>query len=111
MAYIPITTPITKKMANFKRTNIRDDDMDINFVGGIDEVYSQRLRTAGIYTVAQLKCKTKCMSQCEFEIFLKETACMYKQHAGMAYKCIYGRVSQDEINKALSKKTKKAKRC
>ena len=81
--------PITKKMANFKKNMNCDETMDIKYVGGIDKVYRQRLRTAGIYTVDQLKRGTRCMSQCEFESFLERKAGMNRQHAAMAYRCIH----------------------
>ena len=104
MSYESACIPITKKMATFKQNLACGKDMDINQVGGINEIYGKRLRDVGICSAGQLKCLTKCMDKCEFESFLQKKACMNKLHAAMAYKCIHGKINRKAIQKAMETK-------
>ena len=104
MSYQPTRVPITKKIAEFKRTE-NTLNMSVQIVGGINGVYGRRLEAEGICTVGQLKNETRCMTGCEFEMFLYTKAGVNKLHAAMAYKSLYGRVDKKKTRTAVSAKT------
>ena len=94
--------PLTIKIACYK-TDEGTKGKCVETLGGIDKVIGCRLKKQGIDTVEKLRKQTECMTKCEF---LEYMCCMTganRRWAGMAYKSLYGCVTELSIENKLAK--------
>ena len=92
--------PLTIKIACFKQDECAEDKC-VETVGGISSVIGCRLKKAGVNTADQLRANTKGMRKCEFVDYMKCVANSNVRYAGMAYKSLYGKVTECAVKHKL----------
>ena len=97
---------VTGKIACYQ-TRCTKGRVDIQKVAGIGNILGCRLRQLGIKTAKQLQTKTKCLSVCEFKVWMCKQVGANPFQSSLAYTCLHECAPKKLLKEKLCSRTTK----